>query len=453
MKASAIAIPLLFALAACGNVKSGDDVPGDDMPGDDEPIDPTRPSVTASTDDVDAIHLSWTPAEGSSTYRVLRSESEDGAYEVIADGLAATAFDDTGIGSSDVKFYQVVGCEDDGTCLATSRVERGATVPGTVTLETCSRGTWNGSIACSWSRAAADAVIDGDVSYDVRVREAGGAQTVIATTTDINADGAAPGGYLYEVTVAVVSSETGAGPDSNAVEGYAQSPVIVYDDADPADTARAQALAEILATDYTLIGEAAGAMPALRAVLLPSSRVSSTYAQANEWAGLPMIVSSGFDGIQNRGKLRNLGMGSRAMFAMGPAVAMYDTIYAVGGTWGPGPVPYALGGYSEFGGYSDATVIYEDGDVFTYPLYATGYGSSPLEGTVEGYRSSPTSITAVYAEASSDALRLCGFDVNVTVWWACAQQDAWGWFGFQEPPDTYAGMVLFQNFVARFTGF
>jgi len=426
----------LFLAAACGNVKS-------DQP---DPLDPTIPHVTASTDGTDAIHVEWTEADGATTYQVWRAEAADGPFESLVES-DATAFDDVGLGASDVKFYRVIGCDSDGTCDAESELARGFTLPETVTLDRCSRGTVPGAIACSWQPATGE--VDGDVRYELHAHVAGDAPAAIGVTPDVSGAGAVAPGQLYAVSVAVVNTETGAGPDSNELPGYAEGVVIVYEDTDPVDALRAEMLAQVLATDLTVVPGAAGTMPSLPAVLLPGSLVASTYAPDEAWAGRPMIVGAGFARTDD-GTLRNLATASRSLIAMGPAVMMYDQVNAIGGSWGPGPSPAALDTYSEFGGYTDAVVNYADADVFTTPLYATGYGTAPLDRTAERYTDAPTSVFALYRDAPAAGFAgLCGIEASLVYWYGCAQQDGWGWLGYLDPPDTASGRVLLVNMVAR----
>jgi hypothetical protein len=443
---------LLLVLAACGSVttpSSGDDTT--DPFADDAPDDPTVPHLSVSTDGADAIHVEWTAVDNSAGYQLWRSETEDGEQTLLAEieRDATLAYDDGGLLPSDVKWYQVLSCDAAGCpAPAPSVIKRGSTRPGAIALLGCSRGTSANTITCSWTGAENE--IDGEVGYEIHARDPAGTVTTLGSTADTAGTFAAPPGILYGVTVAIANSETGVGPDSNEQPGYAESAVIVYDDNDAADTARATALAAVLATDVVATGAGAGTMPTVPAALLPASMVSSTASVPEAWAGRPMILSPGFSAISDEGRLRNVTSASRSMLALGPSVAIYDTINSLGGDWGPGAPPYTFSyGYSDFGGYTDAVIYYAEGDIFTWPLYATGYGPSPLEGTAEGYTSTPTTVTALMSDGFDGAQRLCWFDAAIVDWWACAQHGNWGWLGYLDPPDTDAGQVLLINFVAR----
>src|SRR5262245_54585410 len=91
---------LLIAFAACGSVSRQDDMVGDDSSG-------GVPVVTASTDQVDTIHVTWTAVDGATRYVVLSSEAQAGPFTQVSEATTTAGYDVTGLGRSDAKYFKV----------------------------------------------------------------------------------------------------------------------------------------------------------------------------------------------------------------------------------------------------------------------------------------------------------------------------------------------------------
>jgi hypothetical protein len=65
-------------------------------------------AVTASINNATKVTVQWSAVAHASTYRVLRSLSETGAYAEIAAGVTGLAYDDTGVVTGKPYYYRVV---------------------------------------------------------------------------------------------------------------------------------------------------------------------------------------------------------------------------------------------------------------------------------------------------------------------------------------------------------
>ena len=435
---------LVVLVAACGSI---DETPLPDAGSPTPDADPSVPQVMASTDQVDAIHVTWTTVAEASRYIVLRAEEPAGPYEMVADS-GATAYDEVGLDESDVKYFKVQACTPAG-CGAESTAARGHTIPGTVTLTGCSRGTTAAAVTCTWTVASGET--DGTVSYSIWAHVDGAEPQMVATSVATTANAPLAAGDLYRLAIRVENSETGSGALSNEVLGYAESVVIVHADT-AADLADARALETILETDIGGTAGVGGTMPALRAVIVPETLVSSTYSSANTWTGRPMIITLTL-GSSDAGKVRNLvSSAGRGVIGMGHGVQTLEIIKTYGGNWGIGALPTALGSSVSGGSIQDQVRTFlTEGNVFTAPLYATAYGVNPGNGVFEPYSSSGVNNWALNApNAIAGVQRLCMSESTTNSYYPCAQQGRWGQFGYYKPPDLLPGKILFINFVQRF---
>jgi hypothetical protein len=440
-------VPLFVILVgACGSVSEENGPDAADSPTPD--ADPSVPQVTASTDQVDTIRVGWTTVADATRYVVLRAEAETGPYDMVADS-SATTYDEVRLAASDVKYFKVQACTASG-CGAESAAARGHTIPGTVTLSGCSRGTLAAAVSCTWTVASGET--DGTVSYSIWAHVAGAEPEMVATSTATTADAPVPAGDLYSLAVRVENSETGSGALSGEALGYAESVVIVHGDT-AADLANAQALETILETDLVGTPGVGGTMPTLPAVVVSQTLVSNTYSTANTWTGRPMIITSNM-GASDAGRVRNLVSSTgRNVIGMGRGTQTLETINANGGSWGIGGLPTSLGSSVSGGSIQDEVRTFlTEGDVFTAPLYATAYGTSPANGVAEPYASSGVNNWALNApNPIAGVQRLCMSESASNSYFPCAQQGRWGQFGYYTAPDQLPGRILFINFVYRFT--
>ena len=405
-------------------------------------------TATASTDQPDVIHLVWTAVTGATHYQVSRSEAMTGPFAMVSDG-AAMSYDDGSLGHSDVKYYKVVACTDTG-CGADSNIAKGFTIPGAVTLMDCSRGTGAGTVTCTWAAAVGE--VDGTLTYRVFAHAASAAPTMVGMSTGTSVASTVTAGDLLRMSVAISNSETGLGPQSNELVGYAEGIAIVFTETDPVDVARASRLKQALETDISSQQGVAGSMPVLHAVLVPANLVSSTFSVANTWTGRPVVFTHGFTAYNDQGKLRNLVSSTHGVMAMGAGLHAFDTVTSAGGAWGIGGLPNLVGwGPSASGASLNVRTWTSEGNVFTSPLYATAFGVNPGNTTVEQAYTAGGTYEALYApNPVVGVTRLCQADpASAVAYYPCAQQGRWAEFGFEDIPDAIPGKILVINYVYR----
>jgi hypothetical protein len=109
-------IVVVAGLAERVNIVAGE--PTEVTPDDEEPSDaPTNLAASAGTN---SASLTWTAAADAASYNVKRSLTAGGPYDVVATGVTATSYSDTGLGSGVAHYYVVSAVKADGTESANS---------------------------------------------------------------------------------------------------------------------------------------------------------------------------------------------------------------------------------------------------------------------------------------------------------------------------------------------
>ena len=86
------------------------------------------PSLSASAGVAD-VSVSWAAASGAASYNVLRATVSGGPYTVVASGVGATTYSDTGVSSGTAYYYVVSATNSSGTGLTSAEA---AATPGTL---------------------------------------------------------------------------------------------------------------------------------------------------------------------------------------------------------------------------------------------------------------------------------------------------------------------------------
>ena len=76
---------------------------------------PAPPSNLVATAGTQTVGLSWTAPSGATSYNVLRTTSSKGTYAVVASGVTATSYNDTGLTSGVTYYYVVQAVSSGGT--------------------------------------------------------------------------------------------------------------------------------------------------------------------------------------------------------------------------------------------------------------------------------------------------------------------------------------------------
>lgn len=189
------------------------------------PVPPAAPAtVTATAASANAINLAWTPSAGAMSYLVLRSTTSGGPYMVLASGVAAASYTDTGL-SGGTTYYYVVAAGNSGGQGANS-VEATATTftPPLAPANLTATGLYGGQIALSWISSA------GAASYNVRRSLfSGGPYVTVAngvTIAGFTNSGLVIGATYYYVVSAV--SATGESANSNEAGSLVPIPTLLW---------------------------------------------------------------------------------------------------------------------------------------------------------------------------------------------------------------------------------
>jgi autotransporter-associated beta strand protein len=182
---------------------------------------PVAPLGLTATGGHASIALSWTASAGASSYTVYRSSTTGGPYSVLASGVTATTYNNTGLPASTAYFYVVSGSNSTGMG-AYSAEATAATLPNSVSTYTWDAGgaspakpvdgagTWNTTSAL-WSNGGSDVAWPNDGSGFASIGDNNGAAGTI-TVGNITAAGllfspAGSGGYtLSSGTLSLIGS-------------------------------------------------------------------------------------------------------------------------------------------------------------------------------------------------------------------------------------------------------
>ncbi|MCS7464380.1 pectinesterase family protein [Paenibacillus doosanensis] len=90
---------------------------------------PSAPAAVQAEAGDKRVRLSWLPAEGASSYKVVRSENRTGPYTVAGDRITSGSFTDTGLTNGKAYYYAVAAVGESGESYASEPIQA---VPATV---------------------------------------------------------------------------------------------------------------------------------------------------------------------------------------------------------------------------------------------------------------------------------------------------------------------------------
>jgi beta-lactamase superfamily II metal-dependent hydrolase len=178
------------------------------------PQPPAAPTGLTATAGNAQVSLSWTASTGATSYNVKRATATGGPYTVVASGVNATTYTNTGLTNGTTYFYVVSAVNGVGESANSN--EASATPIGPPAAPTGLTATaGNAQVSLSWTAAT------GATSYYVkRATATGGPYTLVAsgvTATTYTNTGLTNGTtYFY-----VVSAVNGAGESPNSNEASA----------------------------------------------------------------------------------------------------------------------------------------------------------------------------------------------------------------------------------------
>ena len=186
------------------------------------PAAPTGASATAVS--ANAINLTWTPSAGASNYLVQRSLTNGGPYNVVASGVTATNYTDSGLSGDTTYYYVIAAASSGGTSTNSPQASATTLTPPPVPTSLVATGLYGGQIALSWNTSA------GATSYTVkRAFISGGPYVTLVSSvpsTVFTNTGLTIGLTYYYVVSAV--NANGESTNSNEAGSIVPVPTLVW---------------------------------------------------------------------------------------------------------------------------------------------------------------------------------------------------------------------------------
>ena len=152
------------------------------------------PMAAAQSDG--AISITWSAVAGATYYKLYRSETSGGQFDLVGDNIAATDYVDSGLAASAPYYYQLESCNSGG-CSGRSPEVSATTVPTTPLIPTATAQS-DSAISIKWSEVA------GATYYNLYRSETSGGQfdlvgDNIAATDYVDSGLAASAPYYYQL--------------------------------------------------------------------------------------------------------------------------------------------------------------------------------------------------------------------------------------------------------------
>ena len=114
---------------------------------------PERPSaLTVAAQSEGAISITWSAVAGATYYKLYRSETSGGQFDLVGDNIAATDYVDSGLAASAPYYYQLEACNGGG-CSGRSPEVSATTVPSTPATPRAATQS-DSEISIKWSAVA-----------------------------------------------------------------------------------------------------------------------------------------------------------------------------------------------------------------------------------------------------------------------------------------------------------
>jgi autotransporter-associated beta strand protein len=181
-------------------------------------------NVTASAASANVINLSWAMVNGATNYLVQRSLTSGGPYSVIASGVTAANYTDSGLVGGTTYYYVVAAVNSGGTGSNSVEVSAITLTPPAVPTSLIATGLYGGQIVLSWGASA------GVTSYNIkRSLISGGPYLTVAssvTSTAFTNSGLIFNATYYYVVSAV--NANGESLNSNETNSLVPVPALVW---------------------------------------------------------------------------------------------------------------------------------------------------------------------------------------------------------------------------------
>lgn len=184
------------------------------------PVAPAAPaSLTASATSANAINLTWPAVSGATNYLVQRSLVNGGPYTVVASGVTATNFTDSGLSGGTTYYYVVAAMNSSGTSTNSPQATATTLTAPSAPTGLNATGLYGGQIALSWNPSA------GATSYNVkRAMLSGGPYVTVAT--GVAATSFTNSSLIFNATYyCVVSAVNANGESADSAEAGSIVPV------------------------------------------------------------------------------------------------------------------------------------------------------------------------------------------------------------------------------------
>ena len=175
------------------------------------PATPLIPTAAAQSDG--AISIAWSAVAGATYYKLYRSETSGGQFDLVGDNIAATDYVDSGLAASAPYYYQLEACNGGG-CSGRSPEVSATTVPTTPLIPTATAQS-DSAISIKWSAVA------GATYYNLYRSETSGGQfdlvgDNIAATDYVDSGLAASAPYYYQLEACNGGGCSGRSPEVSA---------------------------------------------------------------------------------------------------------------------------------------------------------------------------------------------------------------------------------------------
>ena len=189
------------------------------------PVAPAAPAtVTATAASASVVNLSWTASSGATNYLVQRSLTSGGSYALVASGVTATNYTDTGLSGNTVYYYVIAAVNSGGQGTNSVQASAITLTPPAIPSSLTATGMYGGQIALSWGASG------GATSYNLkRSLYSGGPYVTMAT--GVTTAGYTNSGLLFNATYYYVVSAVnanGESPNSSEAGSIVPVPTLVW---------------------------------------------------------------------------------------------------------------------------------------------------------------------------------------------------------------------------------